>query len=243
MNVPESLPQIITFVLMLVPGLTWAVVKTWLVGIRDPDYGPGARVLSALFVSAVFLVFYTAVALVVFVQHYSLEVARGVLDIAYKTWPSSLVALTAFGLLVVVPGGTSYFVNRRRVKYTELVTDRKGVPKVDNRGNPKTKTKKRAINRPNSIPTAWDMAAYEKTEERYVRVRLAQNLYFGGYFGQSSYASTYPHGRDLFIQEQWEMGPTGRFLRRVPNTLGVWIPVADDAVVEWLESDPQEEES
>lgn len=241
MNVPESLPQIIAFVLMLVPGLTWAVVKTWLVGIRDPDYGPGARVLSALFVSAVFLVFYSAVALVVFVQDYSLEVARGVLDIAYKTWPSWQIALTAFGLLVVVPGVTSYFVNRRRVKYTALLKDWKGNPKLDDEGNQKTKTKKRGINRPNSIPTAWDMAAYEKIEERWVRVRLAEKLYAGGYFGQGSYASTYPHGRDLFIQEQWQMATDGRFLAPVKNSLGVWVAVSDDAVVEWLASDPTEE--
>lgn len=238
MTVPESLPQIAAFILMLVPGLTWAVVKTWLIGVRDPDYGAGARVLDALFISAVFLVIYSAAALTVLIGNYSLEVARGVLDLAYKTWPSWAVALGAFGLLVIVPGVTSYFVNRRRVKYTAVVTDWRGNPKIDETGNQKTKTKKRGINRPNSIPTAWDMAAYEKIDERWVRVRLAEKLYFGGYFGQGSYASTYPHDRDLFIQEQWEMGTDGQFLRPVRNSLGVWVPVPDDAVVEWLDSDP-----
>lgn len=234
MSVPESLPQIAAFVLMLVPGLTWAVVKTWLVGVRDPDYGAGARILDALFISAAFLVIYSAVALMVFVRDYSLEVARGVLDIAYKTWPSWGVALAAFGLLVVVPGVSSYFVNRRRVSYTTVVTAQDG--------EQKTKTKKRSINRPNSIPTAWDMAAYEKITERWVRVRLGDKLYFGGYFGPGSYASTYPHGRDLFIEEQWEMGRDGRFLQPVKNSLGVWLPVPDNAVVEWLDGDPTEKE-
>lgn len=235
MSVPESLPQVAAFILMLVPGLTWAVVKTWLVGIRDPDYGAGVRILDALFVSAVFLVLYGAVALAVFVRHYSLEVARGVLDLAYTTWPSWAIALAAFGLLVVVPGVTSYLVNRRRVSYATVVTGRDG--------NSKTVTKKRSINRPNSIPTAWDMAAYEKTTDRWVRVRLGDKLYFGGYFGPGSYVSTYPHGRDVFIETQWEMGKDGRFLRPVKNSLGVWLAVPDDAVVEWLESDPVGEES
>jgi hypothetical protein len=232
MNVPESLPQIAAFVLMLVPGLTWAVVKTWLVGVRDPDYGAGTRILDALFISAVFLVLYSALALVVFVGRYSLEVARGVLDIAYKEWPSWALALAGFGLLVVVPGLTSYFANRRRVTYAIL--------KEGPDGQPLTKLKKRAINRPNSIPTAWDKAAYESVTYRWVRVRVADKLYFGGYFGPGSYASTYPRGRDLFIEEQWEMGIDGRFKRPVANSLGVWLAVPDGAVVEWLASDPTE---
>ncbi|MRG60126.1 hypothetical protein GE115_09615 [Agromyces sp. CFH 90414] len=230
MNVPESLPQIAAFVLMLVPGLTWAVVKTWLVGIRDPDYGAGARVLDALFISAVFIVVYGASALVIFVFNYSLEVAQGVLERAYSTWPSWAVASALLGLLVVIPGVASYFVNRRRVDY-EVTSKRSD-------GSVVTKTKTKLINKPESFPTAWDMAAYEGITVRWVRVRLDKEVYFGGLFGQRSYVSTYPHGRDIFIEEQWELDKDGRFLREVDRSLGVWLAVPESAVVEWLDGEP-----
>ncbi|WP_127817671.1 DUF6338 family protein [Microbacterium sp. CPCC 204701] len=230
MNIPESLPQIAAFVLMLVPGLTWAVVKTWLVGIRDPDYGTGARILDALFISAVFLVIYSVAGLLIFVGDYSLEVARGVVDLAYKEWPSWAISLAVLALLVVVPGVASYFVNRRTVKY-ELKKRKKD-------GSVETKTKKRLVNRPESFPTGWDMAAYEGITVRWVRVRLEKGVYFGGLFGNRSYVSTYPHGRDIFIEEQWELDDKGRFLREVERSLGVWLAIPDTAVVEWIDGEP-----
>ena len=54
--------------------------------------------------------------------------------------------------------------------------------------------------------------------------------------------STYPHENDTFIQMQWQMGPDGEFIAAVEASLGVWVPVTNDCIVEWLAA-PADEES
>jgi hypothetical protein len=48
--------------------------------------------------------------------------------------------------------------------------------------------------------------------------------------------STYPHARDLFIEQQYNMDKDGSFGRAVPGSSGVWLAITDQHVVEWIRS-------
>lgn len=44
-----------------------------------------------------------------------------------------------------------------------------------------------------------------------MRVRLAENVWVGGWFGQNSFLSGWPEPRDIFIESQWKIDETGAF--------------------------------
>ena len=92
-----------------------------------------------------------------------------------------------------------------------------------------------------STPTAWDLVT-TTTEAGWVRVRLADGVWVGGRFGNSSYFSTYPEPRDLYIQEQYVMSENGDFGEPLPSTGGVWVAIRDDYLVEWLHDSTDEME-
>ena len=86
-------------------------------------------------------------------------------------------------------------------------------------------------------PTAhgWDWGVYRAVTPRFVRVTLESGKFIGGWFGHKSYASTHPHSRDLFIEEQWVLDEQGSFINKLDGGLGIWVSVTDERYVEWLE--------
>ena len=109
-TVPDSFPQVLIFIAMLVPGFSFVAVRTWYVGWRSPDYGAGSRILEALYVSAIFLVIYAG-ALAVGFGLSSMWTGVGTLSglqawlvEGWKSAPAGWLALLAVVLLVVVPG-------------------------------------------------------------------------------------------------------------------------------------------
>jgi len=84
-----------------------------------------------------------------------------------------------------------------------------------------------------NFPTAWDRAA-PGLGGTFVRVRLADGKWIGGWYSSSSFVSTYPHSRDLYIQQQYNMSKNGRFKSAVEGSSGVWLAIGDADVVEWV---------
>ena len=72
------------------------------------------------------------------------------------------------------------------------------------------------------------------TRAGWVRIRIADRVWVGGRFGETSYFSTYPEPRDIFIEEQYVMGDLGAFIEPVVRSAGVWVAVTDEYIVEWL---------
>jgi hypothetical protein len=226
-TVPESLPQVLIFIAMLVPGFSFVTVRTWYVGWRSPDYGPGSRILEALYVSAIFLVVYTGTGLLI---HAWIQALSGVgtlrelqpwLEGAWKETASGLVAVLGIVLLVVVPGGVAALMSRR-TKVTVLQDDGTAV------------VVSKAVNRNQSMPRGWDHAAFGADEPRFARVLTHTGVYVGGWYGPGSYSSTFPYDKDIFISNQWRMGSDGAFIEPMPDSLGVWVPITDQCQVEWI---------
>jgi hypothetical protein len=109
MSIPESLPQVLAFIAMLVPGISFVTVRTWFVGWRSPDYGAGSRVLEALYVSAIFVIVYVSLGLLVsgFASETTGMVSLGSFEIwatgGWRLIPAWLLGLSAVVLLVLSP--------------------------------------------------------------------------------------------------------------------------------------------
>lgn len=227
MNLPESLPQVLIYIAMLVPGFSYVTVRTSFVGWRSPDFGAGSRILEALYVSAIFLVVYAGLftlgfgVLAIWTGVGTLSALGRWVETGWATAPAGLVAVVGVLLLVVIPGGIAAWMSWR----TQVVT-------VDKEGN--ATTEKKAVNRNQATPRAWDHAAYGADSPRFVRIKSSTGVYIGGWFDPGGYMSTYPYDRDIFIAHQWRMGNDGAFKEPIKNSLGVWVPISNDCHVEWI---------
>ncbi|MEV5433425.1 DUF6338 family protein [Streptomyces sp. NPDC052701] len=83
-------------------------------------------------------------------------------------------------------------------------------------------------------PTAWD-ALFQDRGACFVRVRLKNGGWVGGWYGARSRASAYPREGDLFLESQYRMGPDGSFGARLPSTGGLYLRAADVDLVEIYE--------
>jgi len=212
MSVPDSLAQVAIFILFVMPGVTFASVRTALGGWRSPDYSVGARILEAVFVSVLFcgtyaLVFGTAAAIALT----SVETARSL------TAPT-IALLGLFLVLVPAAFGASTAVKFR----WSIARNGRKFPSVTKKTNFR------------SDPQAWDHKVLNNQQGCFVRIRTEAGVYYGGWYSTESFASTYPMPRDLFIESQWKMSPTGDFLGKMTNTRGLWLAVTDKCVVEWI---------
>ena len=86
-------------------------------------------------------------------------------------------------------------------------------------------------------PSAWDFAFGNGARVGWVRVRLEGGVWLGGYYGANSYASSYPHPHELFVEEGWVINDDGTFTD-VCHAPGGMIINCDGAVtVDFLPGD------
>lgn len=234
MSVPESFPQVLIFIGMLVPGFTFVAVRTAVVGWRTPDQGAGWRTLEALFVSAAFIVAYALLVALVFGIS-ALWTGAGTVaelrDWVQATWrsaPAALVAGLGFLLLIGIPAASALFLSSGRLA---LGSTKRGWPKL----------LWETVNRNRPTPRAWDHSAYGADAPRFVRILTSTGVYVGGEYAGDSYTSTYPYEKDIFIAHQWKMGKNGEFENLIPDSLGVWVPINDACQLEWI-AKPQEDD-
>lgn len=91
-----------------------------------------------------------------------------------------------------------------------------------------------------STPTAWDHV-FRDRGPCFVRARLKDGGWVGGWFGTRSYASSYPQTTELFLQSAWRMNPDGSFADRVAGSAGVYLRAQDVDLVEFLEPPAEED--
>jgi hypothetical protein len=85
------------------------------------------------------------------------------------------------------------------------------------------------------IPKAWDQYFGQK-RSGFVIATFKDGDKIGGYFGPNSFASSFPHDEDLYIERVCKVDPeTGQFIRFVPKSDGVLIHRSDCKMIEFLE--------
>lgn len=220
--IPTTAFSLGVFLLLVVPGIVYSRVRVASVGYRGPDLTAAGQGLDALFISvlfdAVYLAAYGAVAL-------AIPDLLTVQQIASR-YPL-ISGAASIVLFLIVPAGVSAATHR--------------VDWIPTKRGPAWLRRPSLGNAYRSTPSGWDHNALTNTQEpSFVRVRLADGVWVGGWFSTDSYMSTYPVAPDLFIESAWKMDADGGFVSKVPNTRGVWVAIPPGTVVEWV-ADPTEE--
>lgn len=214
MTFPTDGFGILSYLALIVPGVIFILVRSQFRGFRDVDRTVGGRIFFAFVVSVIFDSIYTAVLGPYVLQRLQSEATITPGDVAGAAW-----LFIAMG--IVIPAISSWVIygdgkilrplHRAARSLRARLTD----------------------SRYEGTPTAWDLAT-TTTDATWVRVRLDDETWVGGRFGNDSYFSTYPEPRDIFIEKQYVMSKRGEFEGPVPSGAGVWVAVTDAYLVEWL---------
>ncbi|MFG3245492.1 DUF6338 family protein [Streptomyces sp. NPDC048187] len=83
-------------------------------------------------------------------------------------------------------------------------------------------------------PTAWDHV-FRDRGGCYLRARLKDGAWVGGWYGERSYASSYPNAPELYLELSFRMAADGSFGERVHNTHGVYVRGEDIDILELVD--------
>ena len=72
------------------------------------------------------------------------------------------------------------------------------------------------------LPTAWDFF-FASRQPCWILFELKNGKRFGGFFGEQSFASSFPAAPDLYVQDVWRVDKFGRFGERVPGNMGMIV--------------------
>ncbi|ROR72391.1 hypothetical protein EDD31_0742 [Bogoriella caseilytica] len=198
-------------VAILLPGLVFAAVRSGLRGYLLDDVTPGTRVAQALLAGVVFDLFY------VIALGPQLVNRVGTPDFQNPREVALIVAV----LGVITPAAVAYLLFGRPFHWKFYI-----VPI--------------ATSRYSRTPSAWDFKL-PHAGGAFVRIHLPDGSLIGGWCGSNSFVSTYPHSRDIYLESQWELSPSGEFKDKMPNTGGVWTSVPDGAIITFTKTTTTEE--
>jgi hypothetical protein len=197
----------------LVPGSVYQFVRARLRGPAPDDSSSLNRVLRALTFSAGL------------VTSYALLGGRPVLELVGKVQGANRqaaleavapLAAWALALLFVIPSALAALV---------FYLPRWG-------GGPKWPSWLRLTYDP--TPRAWDYA-FNGISPTYVRVLTNDGRYLGGWYGDESFASSFPEPRELFVETAHQMGADGEFGAEVEGSSGLYIRCDDIRLVEFVD--------
>jgi Family of unknown function (DUF6338) len=83
------------------------------------------------------------------------------------------------------------------------------------------------------IPRSWDYFFMQK-RRCWVLFHLRNGTKIGGFYGENSYASSYPDEQDVYVEEVWRVDNTGRFIERVDRSTGMVIQYKDCELMEFF---------
>ena len=84
-------------------------------------------------------------------------------------------------------------------------------------------------------PTSWEGFFSAKAENYYVRFYLKTGEKLGGYYGDDSFATSFPHGEEIYVEEVWRLDEDGRFAEQIEGTKGAFVSREDCTLLEFFE--------
>ena len=216
--IPATSNQLLILVVVVLPGIVFSTVLQRLRGPTPEDKDVGTRLLRAVAIGIGLDLAYVIVG-----GSSLVDVIRSTSGTPAFVQHPRETGLLAILLVVVIPALLAYAVHAQAVlrdvpPYTSWVERRSRLLRTTYR----------------TTPTAWDHIA-RRYGGCFVRVRLTDGVYVGGWVDGRAFVSGYPETRDLFIASQWALDPKGRFLHKIDGTLGFYLAIGDDVLVEWLQ--------
>lgn len=209
--IPSGVGQLVVILLFVVPGFVHQIVRARLNGPAPEDLSQTFRVLRAIAISAVFGLVY-----ILLTGDLLLEAAQGEGNLVEHP---RLAALLALGGMFMIPSALAVATHAFSVS--------------ENMGEAWTRIRTWSLSNYDPTPTAWDYA-YRGMGRAFVRALTADGQWIGGYFGDDSFASSFPEPRELFLEQGFMMNEDGSFGYAVENTTGVYIRCDDIRVIEFL---------
>lgn len=213
MTIPSTLTQLISLLLLVVPGIVYTACRRYLRGPTPDDKDFSVRLIHAVAASIIFNCIYLIAAgpwLIANVKR--IDEDDNVLFIHPRITGLTVLVLTV-ALPAVVAGVQQLRISRDPLTLTVAPSRR-------------------------PYPSAWDAKATELAD-CFVRVRTADDRWIGGFMpSNDGYIATYPESRDIFIPEQWKMGSDGEFLEPMIDSLGVYVPLTGNERVSWIREPP-----
>ena len=215
---PSTVLQLGLLALVVLPGITYQFLRERWRGPVPGERDLGERVLRSIAASILLDTLYLIVAGPALVR-----LAR---SIGTRGWDglveeAQLVGLLGLLLFIAVPAAAAG-----------------GVTWWQQRG---------ARARYRSTPTAWDRM-FQNRGSCFVRVRLRDGAWAGGWYGARSYATSYPQAPEVYLQTAWIMDPDGRFVRPIKQSGGLHVRASDFDMIELVlptepDRSPKEQES
>mgnify|MGYP006148537501 FL=1 len=84
----------------------------------------------------------------------------------------------------------------------------------------------------NPTKSSWDLF-FSKRESYYVIVTLKNGNQIGGKYGVSSFSSTFPNPKEIYIEEVWNLNKKGRFKNKQEQTAGILITENEISTIEF----------
>lgn len=205
MQAPSTLIQLAILVVAVLPGVTYQFMRERSRGPLAAHKDVGERVLRALMASVVLNLVYLFVAGPWLVGLIAFGSSGPRATVVSSIREVSLVALAMF---VVFPTFAAMVANRLERRKVGA----KFVP----------------------IPSAWDFSFRIRTA-CFIRARLKDGTWVGGWFGVESFASSYPAEKEVFLESAWKMERDGRFRAKTPNGGGLLLRYDTLDFIEFVE--------
>ena len=202
---PSTALQLGLLVLVVLPGITYQFLRERWRGPVPGERDLGERVLRSITASILLDTLYLIVAGPALLRLVRSAGTRGWDGLAQNARQAGLLGLLLF---VAVPAAAAW-----------------GVTWWQRRKAPDTRFR--------STPTAWDQM-FQNRGSCFVRVRLRDGAWAGGWYGSRSYATSYPQPNELFLQTAWVMAPDGRFVRPIARSAGLHVRGSDIDMLELL---------
>jgi hypothetical protein len=198
--------QVALLILLVLPGIIYQFLRERWRGPTPEERDIGERVLRAIAASVVLDAVYLVVA-----GPELLRLAHGPSSAGWDglVQRPRLAGVVALVLFIVVPAAVAAgvsWVQQRRMKASYRRT-----------------------------PTAWDHA-FQNRRPCFVRARLKDGSWVGGWYGTRSYSTSYPQPVELFLESARRMDPDGSFGAKVNQTAGLYLRASDIDVLEFVDS-------
>lgn len=204
------------FLLFIVPGFVFQATRISARGRLPLDLELSTRIVRAVVTSGIFgLVYLVALGDVL------LDAARGT---GYAVSHPRLGGLIALLGGIVVPAGLALVPEPRWAWIQSL---RKRIPEVA---------------KYDFTPTAWDKV-FQSAENCFIRVLTKDDRWIAGYYGPSSYATSYPESHQLFLEKAFQVADDGTIGAQIEGSCGVIVDCTEIQLLQLLVATDEKETS